>query len=464
MITYTIYIVDDEESIRQGVSLGLKKYYEVKAFSTAEEALAAINGAPPDLILLDIGLPGMSGIEALEKIKVLNADILVIMVTAYEEFDTVIAAMKLGAHDYVIKPIHMDSLRVSIRNAFETIKMRKEIQALQERSLKENLPCFIGASNAIQDVMQFVDKVAQGIDTPVLISGETGTGKELIASAIHYKSPNFRGPFVTLNCAAIPKDLLESELFGYDKGAFSGAKTSGKKGLLEEAANGTLFLDEVGDLCTEAQAKLLRFLEDGEYYRVGGTKKLRIQTKVVSATNKDLDDLIEKGIFRQDLYYRLAVIKVEVPSLHRRRDDIVPIAKYFLVQFSRKHGKSFSTLSPQTEEFLKNYQWEGNVRELKNLIEKGVLIGNGPELTLRDIGMQAVNQGKTRHPRSEISDPKSENSFPPLPNEGIDLTALEEHYIQEAFKLAGGNETKAARLLQMSYYSFRYRRKKIKDL
>lgn len=464
MITYTIYIVDDENSIRQGVSLGLKKDYEVKAFSTAEEAISAINNDMPDLVLLDIGLPGMSGIEALQKIKALNPDILVIMVTAYEEFDTVIQAMKLGAHDYVIKPIRMDSLRVSIRNALDTIKMRKEIQALQERYLKENLPCFIGESDAIQDVMQVVEKVAKSPDTRVLILGATGTGKELIASAIHYKSPVFKGPFVTLNCAAIPKDLLESELFGYERGAFSGAAPSGKKGLIEEAAEGTLFLDEVGDLSREAQAKLLRFLEEGEYYRVGGTKKHLIQTRVISATNRDLDSLIEKGLFRQDLYYRLAVIKVEVPSLNKRRDDIVPIARHFLVEFSRKHGNRFRGLSSQTEEFLKNYQWKGNVRELRNLIEKGVLMGNGPELTLQDISMEGVNQGESYISPPTTLNPNATNGFPPLPDEGIDLTALEDHYIREAFKKAGGNETEASKLLRLSYYSFRYRRKKIKDL
>jgi transcriptional regulator with PAS, ATPase and Fis domain len=334
----------------------------------------------------------------------------------------------------------------------------------QEKYLEENLPCFIGESNTIQGVMQFVEKVAKSPDTPVLIMGETGTGKELIASAIHYKSPNFRGPYVTLNCAAIPKDLLESELFGYEKGAFSGADSSGKKGLVEEAASGTLFLDEVGDLSAGAQAKLLRFLEEGEYYRVGGTKKLRVQTRLVSSTNKDLDRLIEEGVFRKDLYYRLAVTKVEVPSLNKRRDDIVPIAKYFLVEFSRKHGKSFSGLSPQTEEFLKNYQWEGNVRELRNLIERCILIGNGPNLTFQDIGMEDINQAGSSISPLSTPDPQSINGFPPLPDEGIDLNSLEEHYIREAFKKAGGNETKASKLLGLSYYSFRYRRKKIRDL
>jgi transcriptional regulator with PAS, ATPase and Fis domain len=306
--------------------------------------------------------------------------------------------------------------------------------------------------------MQFVDKVAKAADTPVIILGETGTGKELIASAIHYKSPNFNGPFVTLNCSAIPKDLIESELFGYEKGAFTGAHASGKKGLVEEAANGTLFLDEVGDLSLEAQAKLLRFLEDGEFYRVGGTRKFQIRTRVVSATNKDLDAMIEKDLFRRDLYYRLAVIKVEVPSLNERRDDILPIARHFLAEFSKKHEKVFDRIDPTAEAHLKSYQWKGNIRELRNLIERGVLIGTGPSLTLPDVGAERRLDGLLPAPVMDSG------GMPTLPDEGIDLEALEDHYIRAAFTRAGGNETKAAKLLGLSYYAFRYRRKKLKDL
>ncbi len=309
------------------------------------------------------------------------------MITAYEDIQTVISAMKYGAYDYVIKPLNMDSLRVHVKNALETIKLRKEVQAFQERYLRENIPFFIGESNTIQEVMEFVKKVSNSVDTPILIIGETGTGKELIAKAVHYKSPNFKGSFVSLNCAAIPKDIIESELFGYEKGAFSGADPSGKKGLIEEAAEGTLFLDEVGDLSMPAQAKLLRFIEEGEYYRVGGTKKLHVKTRIVSATNKNLEEMIQQDLFREDLFYRLAVIKVEIPSLNERRDDIVPIARHFLIEFSKKHGKSFNGISSQTEELLKNHQWKGNIRELRNIIEKAVLISNGPYVTAQDLGL-----------------------------------------------------------------------------
>ena len=457
MVSYSIYIVDDDPEMREVLSVALESKYQVKAFPTAGSGIDTIRTDPPDLILLDIQLPDMSGVDALREIKKLHPDVQVIMVTASTDINTAISTMKLGASDYMIKPINLDGLDVSVRNALDKIRLRKEVQVLQEKYLKENIPCFVGESNAIQDVMHFVDKVAKAVDTPVLILGETGTGKELIASAIHYKSPNFNGPFLTLNCSAIPKDLIESELFGYEKGAFTGAKAAGKKGLVEQAADGTLFLDEVGDLSLEAQAKLLRFLEEGEYYRVGGTKKLRIQTRVVSATNKDLDTMIEKENFRRDLYYRLAVIKVEVPALNERRDDIVPIARHFLGEFSGKHGKEFTGFSLETEAFLKNYSWQGNIRELRNLIERGILVGQGPELTPQDLGLDGSSIEGASLPVDE-----SQSGIPSLPDEGLDLQALEEHYIKEALEKAGGNETKAAKLLRMSYYSFRYRRKKLK--
>jgi DNA-binding NtrC family response regulator len=459
MIGYSIYIVDDEETIRKGIIMALEAGYQVEAFATAESAIDAMKDGPPDLVLLDIGLPGMDGIEALGKMKALYPDVLIIMITAYEDVKTVISAMKLGAYDYVVKPLYMDALEVIVQNALESISLRKEVQHLQGQYLEENLPCIVGESSAIQDVMEFIGMVAKSPDTPILLIGETGTGKELMARAIHYRSPNFKGPFLAVNCSAIPKDLVESELFGYEKGAFSGARASGKRGLIEEAANGTLFLDEVGDLSLDAQAKFLRFLEEGEFYRVGGTKRLHIQTRVVSATNKDLDDLVEKDLYRKDLYFRLGVVKVQVPSLNERGDDIIPIAKHFLLKFADKFGKTFTGISPEAEAALLAYNWRGHVRELKNLIERAVLTGKGPELTIQALGLEAENETETR------GQTKEEFAFPPLSEEGIDLAStkelLEGYYIKQALKMAGGNESKAARLLRMNHHTFRYRKKKL---
>lgn len=455
MTPYTVYVVDDEEVAREGVVLALKKLYRIRGFANAEDTIEAVLISPPDLVLLDIGLPGMSGIEALKKIKGLYPEVIVIMITAYEDVQTVVSAMKQGAYDYVVKPLQMNTLMVTVRNALETIKLRKEIQLLHEKYLKENLPGFIGESDAIQDVMEVVTKVAKSPDTSIVILGETGTGKELIAKAIHYRSPNFEGPMISVNCAAIPKDLIESELFGYEKGAFSGADKSGKEGLVEKAAEGTLFLDEVADLSTEAQAKLLRFLEEGEYYRVGGTKKRMAQTRIVAATNKNLEEMVAAGSFRQDLYHRLAVIKIEIPSLNQRREDIVPIAKHYLVEFAAKFGKLYTGISEEAEKALKTFKWTGNVRELKNLIERAVLLGDGPLLDLRDLGVTPGCQGTGA----------AAAGLPVLSAEGIDLpevmAQIETRYYQEALRLAGDNESRAARALNVSRDTFRYRRKKL---
>ncbi len=459
MITYSLFVVDDEDSIRQAISIAFEGRYRLGVFPDAESAIEAAKSEPPDLILLDIGLPGMSGIEALPVFKSMDPGVLVIVVTAYEDVKSVVSAMKHGAYDYVVKPLNMETLEVGIRNALESIRLKKEVHGLQERYLRENLPCFMGESHVIQDVMEFVGLLAKSSDTPVLILGETGTGKELVASAIHYRSPNFQGPLISVNCAAIPRELIESELFGYEKGAFSGASTAGKKGLVEQAEGGTLFLDEIGDLSLEAQAKLLRFLEEGEYYRVGGTKKLKVRTRVVSATNKNLEELIGKGLFREDLFYRLAVARVEVPSLTARRDDIVPIAEHFLVEFSRKLDKPFSGISGEAREALKNYRWKGNVRELRNFVERGVLVGKGPELTLRDLGLDDRNAPADPPPSP------GESLYPPVPPEGVDLRAahetLERHYFREALRMTGGNESRAALLLRINHHTFRYRRKRL---
>jgi DNA-binding NtrC family response regulator len=460
MIEYSIYVIDDESLIRDSIAMALEETYRIETFAEAEPAIAAMETGLPDLVLLDIGLPGMDGIQALEKIQRQHPGLLTVMITAVEEIDTVIAAMRLGAYDYVVKPLQMDGLETTIRNALETIRLRKEVRSLQQQVLQANVPCFIAESDIIQDVMAFVGQVAKSPDTPVLIQGETGTGKELIAGAIHYQSPNFQGPFITVNCAAIPTDLVESELFGYEKGAFSGAGAAGKRGLLEAAGGGTLFLDEVGDLSPDTQAKLLRFLEQGEFFRVGGTRRQILHTRIISATNKDLDRMIVDGRFRKDLYFRIGVVKVKIPALNARTDDILPLARHFLMEFAGKFGKTFTGFSPAAEQSLVTHRWSGNVRELKNVIERGVLVGGGPTLATGNLGLDhALDDAPA------TGTPDGAMAFAPIPPEGIDLTALERSmerfYIETALAMAGGNESRAARLLHLNHHTFRYRRKKI---
>ena len=459
MSAYSLFIVDDEDTIRGTLKIALDGKYRLADFPDAESALAAAKADPPDLVLLDLGLPGMSGIEAIPVFKGIDPGILIVVITAYEDVKSVLSAMKGGAYDYVVKPLNIDTLELSIGNALESIRLKKEVQALQERYLRENIPCFIGESNTIRDVMEFVGLVARSPDTPVLILGETGTGKEMIASAVHYRSPNFRGPMIGVNCAAIPKELLESELFGYERGAFTGANAAGKKGMVEQAEGGTLFLDEVGDLSPDAQAKLLRFLEEGEYYRVGGTRKLTVRARVVSATNKNLQELIGKGLFREDLFYRLAVAQVELPSLTERRDDIIPIALHFLLEFNRKFGRSFSGISREAREAMRAHRWKGNVRELRNYMERAVLVGKEPEVTREDLGLgEQVPSGDVPFSAGEILHPL-------LPLEGVDLgkahESLDRHFFREALLVSGGNETQAAQLLRINYSTFRYRRRKL---
>lgn len=454
---FKIYIVDDEETIREGIRLTLGKRYTLLGFEDAESALKAMETDPPDLVLLDIGLPGLSGIEALEAIKEHNREIIVIMITAYEDITSVISCMKLGAYDYVVKPIYMEELEVTMANALETIRLRKEIRAIQERQLKEHLPCFISESHAIQEIMTFIERVAKSPDTPVLILGETGTGKELIASTIHYRSPHHKGPFITVNCAAIPGELIESELFGYEKGAFSGASATGKKGLIEAAADGTLFLDEVGDMSLEVQAKLLRFLEYGEFYRVGSTRVNRVKTRIVSATNRDLETMISKETFRKDLFFRLGVIRINLPSLNDRPEDIELLANYFIGNFSKKFNVPGVPLAREALELLMQYSWSGNVRELKNMMERGVLTAQAREITARDLGIDQVRRGEV------MTGPH--DNFAPIPPAGIDINevraAVDRFYFSQALEMAKGNETKAAKLLNLNHHTFRYQCKKV---
>ena len=451
-MNYSLLIIDDEESIRDSLSMALGRHYTVSSCASGKEALEELPLLAPDLVLLDIGLPDISGLEVLDHIRRQSPHAAVIMITAFEDLDTVISAMKRGAFDYLLKPLRMDTLKLCLERAGSSIRLGKEIRLLQDKALREQIPFFIAESEALTDVVQTVAKVAVSPDTPVLVEGDTGTGKELIASAIHYRSPNFRGPLVTVNCAAIPAELIESELFGYAPGAFSGAGKKGKSGLVEEAAGGTLFLDEIGELPGSAQAKLLRFLQEGEFYALGSTAKRTVRTRVVAATNRDLEEMIRTGGFRQDLFYRLAVVRIRVPSLARRKEDILPLARLFLHQYAEKFGKKFNDLTQPARAALLGHPWTGNVRELRNIMERATLMACGPDLDAADLGLAG-----------ECA-PKAESRIALTPD-GVDLPTLlqdfEHAYYTQALALADGNESQAARLLGVSRDTFRYRRGKL---
>ncbi|WP_028576137.1 sigma-54-dependent transcriptional regulator [Desulfomicrobium escambiense] len=453
-MNYSLLIIDDEESIRDSLSMTLGRRYDVSTRATGKEALADLAGLNPDLVLLDIGLPDLSGLDVLDGIRRLAPHAAVVMITAFEDLDTVISAMKRGAFDYLVKPLRMDALKLCLERAGSSIRLGKEIRELQDKALREQIPFFVAESEALTDVVQTVAKVAVSPDTPVLIEGATGTGKELVASSIHHRSPNFRGPLVTVNCAAMPGELIESELFGYAPGAFSGAGKKGKAGLVEEAAGGTLFLDEIGELPPSAQAKLLRFLQHGEFYPLGSTAKRTVRTRVLAATNRDLEDMVARGTFRQDLFYRLAVVRIRVPSLASRREDILPLAKLFLHQYGEKFGKKFTALTDSARQALLHHDWTGNVRELRNIMERAALMACGPELDAADLGL-----------RDGCAPDEEATGMTPLTGAGVDLPALlqrlERDYYEQALGLADGNESQAARLLNVSRDTFRYRRGKL---
>jgi DNA-binding NtrC family response regulator len=459
VIRYSISVVDDEESIREGLAMILSEEYDISCFADAESFLSGLETNSPDLVLMDIGLPVMNGIEALAIIKKKTHDLPVIMITAYEDINMVILSMKTGAFDFILKPMNPDMLELTIKKAISTIALRKEVEILQEKYLEDNHPCFIGKSKKIEDVMDFINMVAKSPDTPIMIMGETGTGKELIAKAIHARSPVFQGPFIAVNCSAFPDELIESELFGYEEGAFSGAKKQGKKGFIEEADNGTLFLDEVADLSLPGQAKLLRFIESGEFYKVGSTRKYKVNVRIVSATNKNLEELIDKDHFRKDLFFRLCVVKAKIPSLNERRDDILPLAKHFLYEFGNKFEKNLKNISKGAQDLLLSHEFSGNVRELKNIIERACLITQNDVLTREDLGLKQKPDNIKKGESDGFKDPS-----PHLTEQGIHLgkllESIEKKYMEHALKLTSGNESKAARMLKMNHHTFRYKWKK----
>lgn len=447
-----LLVVDDEHLIRWSLEQNLKKQgYEVVTAGTGEEALRLVREEQPDLIMLDIQLPGISGIDVLEKIKDHNDDIIVIMVTANSGLENAVNAMRLGAYDYISKPFNLDELSIVVRKALETSDLKQEVVRLRTETKKDGAPNIIGESRQIKNLMEVLEKVARSEASTVLVQGESGTGKELVAKWVHYSSSRAEKPFIAINCAAVPATLLESELFGHEKGAFTDAKTA-KKGLFELADGGTVFLDEIGDMEMGMQAKLLRFLEDRSFRRIGGSRVFTVDVRIISATNKDLQKSIEEKTFRNDLYYRLQVIPIFLPSLRERREDVILLANHFITLYNRDFNKKISGIAGMAERVLSDYSWPGNVRELKNVIERAIILGNDETLLLEHLPLEIVAKASPQFGGALAS-------FR-LPAEGIDIEEVERELIRQALEITEWNQSKAAKKLNLGIDAFRYRMKK----
>jgi two-component system response regulator PilR (NtrC family) len=454
MLKEKILAVDDEQSMREFLDIMLKREgYHVSLASNGEEVSKLIEKDIFDLILLDIRMPKMDGIAVLKKIKALSPETIVIMITAYASTDTAIQAMKEGAYDYVTKPFKVEEIKFIIKNALEKKNLQKENillkQVVRDRYHFENI---VGQSPKMLALYDFLEKVAP-TKTNILITGESGTGKELVAKSIHYNSPRKEKPFVTLNCGAIPEPLIESELFGHMKGAFTDAIAT-KKGLFEMADEGTILLDEISELPLLMQVKLLRVLQDKEFKRVGGTEDIRVDIRIIAATNKDLEEAMREKRFREDLYYRLNVIQIKLPALRERKEDIPPLTTHFLKKYSEELHKDISRISPEALRLLLHYDYPGNVRELQNIIERAVALENGPELTAQNLNSYLGEQLYLKKGPIDLD----------IPNEGIDLEKvmedLERSLLMKALERTNGIKKKAAELLNINFRSMRYRLEK----
>ncbi|WP_456399903.1 sigma-54-dependent transcriptional regulator [Persephonella sp.] len=447
-------VVDDEKNIQELIKILLEEYgIESDVASTFKESLEYINKNYYDLALLDLRLPDGSGIDILKEIKSINIRTEVVIITAFASSETAVEAIKLGAYDYIAKPFNINDLRLIIRNVKDKIELEKRI-CVEEQERTEGLA---GKSQVIQNVKETIKKIAP-YDINVLIIGESGTGKEVAAKMIHRLSNRGNKPFVAINCASLPGELLESELFGYKKGAFTGA-VSDKKGLIEEANGGTLFLDEIGEMPLTLQAKLLRFLEEQIIRPLGSTKEIKVDVRIVSATNRDLEEEIKKGNFREDLYYRLGTIIIRMPSLRERKEDIPILVEQILKEIKEKYKKNITRISPEFMKYLISYDYKGNIRELKNILEKAVILSEGEELNFFPISPEKFNS-------LYIDDPKDEFTVKSFPDEGIDLknvlSRIEKALLFKALERADGVKTKAADILGLTFREFRYRLSKYK--
>jgi len=453
-----VLVIDDEANLRKVLAAMLRRDgFDVTVAENGEQGLAEFNKNGADIIVTDLVMPKVGGMEVLSTIRAANPDVPVIIITAHGTVDSAVDAIKAGAFDYITKPFDQTELSAVVAKAAKTNESAR-------RSVRPDLKAraaIIGESPQMQDVYKVIDKVA---DTPstVLITGESGTGKELIATALHGASSRRDKPFIKINCAAIPATLLESELFGYERGAFTGAVTS-KPGRFELADEGTLFLDEIGEIPVEMQVKLLRALQEGEFERVGGIKTTRVDVRLVAATNRDLQTEIEAGRFRKDLYYRLAVVPLTLPPLRERRSDILMLARHFVDKYNRRLNKKIEGIADEALALLQNYSWPGNIRELENLIERALLFADGPLITAKDLP-DPVRQGAGVQPSPSSSTPTPSMDVPTGEVGLKDIVRmkaaeLERDLIVKKLDETGGNVTRAARLLQISRKSLQTKMK-----
>lgn len=435
-------IVDDEPNIRKVLNVLLdESNFDVHEAANIETANNLINNHYFDISIIDIRLPDGSGIELLGTIKEQHSETFVLIITAFASVDTAITAMKLGAHDYIVKPFNLDEIRIVLKNIRSTIMLQKKVRELQQYAdVYQNI---IGRSDSIKRVFSMIEKVAP-FDTNVFITGESGTGKELVARAIHEKSSRAKKHFATINCASLPAELLESELFGHIKGSFTGAYTS-KRGLIDEADGGTLFLDEIGEMPLGLQVKLLRFLESKKIRPIGSTKEIDIDIRIVAATNKTLSDLLEKGIFREDLYYRLSAFEIRLPPLRERQQDIPLLIDQFVKLYAMKFQKNIHKIDPAFIDLMMQHDFKGNVRELKNIIEREVILSEGGVLKWT----------------KEIAQTNQDHFAIKIPDTGLNLnehlSKIEMELLQMAMKKANGVKTEAAKLVGLTFREFRYR-------
>lgn len=440
----TILVVDDDTAHRTMLRTLLGRWgYVVSEADDGDSAISHVEEKPYDLIMMDIRMMRVSGLEALSKIKIINPSIPIIIMTAYSSVESAVEALKKGAYDYLTKPLDFDELKISLERAIEHRRLREEnLQLKEQLGSQFDRRNIIGKSAAMEKLMQTVALVAAS-DATVLLTGESGTGKELIAGAIHFNSPRSGGPFVKINCAAITETLLESELFGHEKGSFTGADRK-KEGKFRQADGGTLFLDEVSEMSLAMQVKLLRVLQEREITRVGGEEVIAVDVRVIAATNKDLDKEAAEGRFRQDLYWRLNVVSIEMPPLAERREDIPLLAHHFLFVFSEKNQKKIKGYSPQAMDLMMKYEWPGNIRELMNVVERAVVLSRGEYLDIDDFSIQVRGE-----------------SLPTTDAGGsVSLEEVERNTILKTLERAGGNKSEAARLLGITRKTLRDKLKK----